>query len=1160
MPEQILHAVQNGVLDRNAALHILRALSRETALSDGIAVVGMAGRWPGAEDLRAFWQALERGLPVARPFPQARRKRLDDACVSAQGAATYHFGAYLDEIEYFDPEFFGMSLRDASLMDPAHRLFLETAWAAFEDAGTPLTRLAGTQTGVYVGYCSGSDDVSYESLIARAAPDLRSFAFTGTLPPMLPARLSKIYDLRGPSILLDTGCSSSLLAVHAAVQALHNGECDTALVAGVKTLLSPLVSDDAIGIESKDGITRPFAGGKGGTGIGEGAGAVILKRLADAKKSGDRIYCVIVGSAVNNDGKSGGLTAPNVRGQQDVLEAAWRAASLGTDDLAHIEAHGTGTRVGDPVEFEALGSAIRKLFEGRSAGCTVASAKSVFGHLDGAAGITGLIAGALCAHHGKRPPSRSFQSPNPFIPYLRSPLRLDPGVSNRPLGAGAAVGISSFSMVGTNCHIVVRGVAPGGSAAASPNAETVLLLSSHDMLMLREDIVSMAAFLSERVGPEWTSVVRSAACRAHFPHRLAIVVRTKDEAVVTLAGILSAWAAGTEMRDYAHVASSMEVCPAVARSPCGLTAREIAKAYLAGDSIDWHELYNSSPQCWLPPRSLRRVSCWFTPSRQLAIRGTRQESGPTPERSVMEVVRDTWVAVLDASNPTGDEHFFECGGDSLKAAVLMSRLSKRLDRELKPTVVWEYPVLRSLAAYLDSTQVRTGESGCPAREALPRAEGKESYPLTPVQRQFYLHSMMKSDTAYNIPFGLVFEGMLDRDRLSRAIQQLISADPGLQLIMAMRKGRPCFVVGEDAVAPLAYAEADSDAALTELLREFIKPHSLHKGPLARFMLVRLAQDRHMLAIDFHHAIMDGVSVSIWIERLRDAYETGIVVSPDRTSLDFACWFESALRDGYFEPHIAHWKQVLDGKNYGLLNLGRPRAGTDDFEGGRYTITVDQGVFDRVRQFARTSGLGLFPPLLIAYSVAISLEFGQSKFNLGTPMSGRNLSGLDQVIGMFVNMFPVPVDIDAGATLRSHIQAVAEWLRNAIEFQDFPLQALELDGKTPRSSQLYNAVFILQSLNVHPFSLGEKLRAEPYRSCDMPWNLVRFDLDLYAMEIDGELVLNFEHRLSAVEPERIKNLSEVMQAVLSHLPDMLNEPVSALLAAASPATRAFRTLQ
>ncbi|MEU9478101.1 SDR family NAD(P)-dependent oxidoreductase [Streptomyces sp. NPDC048191] len=434
---------------------------------EAVAVIGMACRLPQADSPQAFWQLLREGGDAVVPAPEHRWP--------ADGDRTW-YGAFLDQVDGFDATFFGISPREAVETDPQQRLVLELGWEVLENAGIVPARIRDSRTGVFVGAIW--DD--YADLLGRRGPDgSTSHTVTGTHRSIIANRVSYVLGLHGPSLAVDAGQSSSLVAVHLACESLRAGESDLAIAGGVNLnlLTDTTVTSSKFGALSPTGRCRTFDAEADGYVRGEGAGLVLLKPLEQAVRDGDRIQCVILGSAVTNDGRTNGLTVPSAEYQAEAVRRAQAAAGLGPSSVQYVELHGTGTRIGDPIEAAALG-AVFAADRAEDAPVRVGSAKTNVGHLEAAAGITGLLKAALSIGNRELPASLHYRTPNPDIPLrdLRLRVQSEHGAWPRPEQRLVA-GVSSFSMGGTNCHVVLAEhvpdeTAPGATPAPSDTTRT----------------------------------------------------------------------------------------------------------------------------------------------------------------------------------------------------------------------------------------------------------------------------------------------------------------------------------------------------------------------------------------------------------------------------------------------------------------------------------------------------------------------------------------------------------------------------------------------------------------------------------------------------------------------------------------------------------------
>jgi amino acid adenylation domain-containing protein len=494
-----------------------------------VAIVGVGCRFPGASGPEAFWNLLANGVDAVGPVPGSRRNEL--------GELPGLRGGFLDAVDGFDADFFGIAPREATEVDPQQRLLLEVAWEAFEDAGIVPDRLAGAKVGVFVGVSTGD----YGRLIQSRGGDHSAHALTGNASSVAANRISYAFDFRGPSLAVDTACSSSLVAVHLACQSLASGESDLALAGGVNLILAPemLAAFEQAGFLAPDATCKAFDARADGYVRGEGAGLVLLKPLARALADGDPIHAVIRGSAINQDGRSNGLTAPSAQAQERVLRDACRAAGVSPGQVGYVEAHGTGTLLGDPIEASALGSV---LVEGRngSGKCRVGSVKTNIGHLEAAAGVAGLIKAALMLERKAIPPSLHFATPNPSIPFDRLPIAVSTSLDPWPADHPRLAGVSSFGFGGTNAHVVLEGFDWVPAEVGSVTLDSSLVtLSARSPEALRALATAYAGCLASG-----TSLVdlafTTARHRSEHDHRAAFVARSNAEAI----GLLGALAAG----------------------------------------------------------------------------------------------------------------------------------------------------------------------------------------------------------------------------------------------------------------------------------------------------------------------------------------------------------------------------------------------------------------------------------------------------------------------------------------------------------------------------------------------------------------------------------------------------------------------------------------
>ena len=607
------------------ALLVIEHLERELAAvrsgaNEPIAVVGMGCRFPGeASNPESYWKMLCDGVDTVAPIPENRWpvEPIYDADRNSSGTIYTRFGSFLGDVSGFDADFFGVSPGEARRLDPQQRLLLEVTWEALEHAAIAPATLRNSPVGVFVGI--GQND--YAQLLLNAG-DLRSitrFDGTGNGFCFAPGRVSHTFGLRGPSMAIDCACSSSLVAVHLACQSLRARDCDLALAAGVQLILSPEVTVFLCraGALAPDGRCKTFDAAADGFGRGEGCGLVVLKRLSDAVASGDFIWGVIRGSAVNHDGASSGLTVPSVTAQIDLLARALRGAGVDPAAVGYVEAHGTGTQLGDPLELEALATVYCR---GRSPTnpLRLASAKSNHGHLEAAAGVAGLIKTVLALHYGKLPPHLHFSKPNPHIPWSALPVRIPTKLEEWSKDPVRIAGVSSFGFGGTNAHVIIEAASDTPSATPA-DTPSILLLSARTATAVRELAGRYAEHWEQHPDLKVRDVCGTAAVgRDHFPHRVSLIVDSRKAAC----SILRAVARG----DLPTHALTGNVSHQEVKSKNGdaaaRTLEQAAADYVKGRPIDWERWFPNGFRApvVLPTYPFSRQPFWIEEPRITSLR------------------------------------------------------------------------------------------------------------------------------------------------------------------------------------------------------------------------------------------------------------------------------------------------------------------------------------------------------------------------------------------------------------------------------------------------------------------------------------------------------------------------------------------------------------
>ncbi|MCO7224347.1 type I polyketide synthase [Pleionea sp. CnH1-48] len=688
-----------GTADNNDG-DLVKPVKQDKRESD-IAIIGMAGKVGGTTDLEDFWRLLAEGRSGMSELPDARRKDVEEflrlsGVLNKVSQDDYLRAAFLSDIDHFDYEFFGLSKHEADMMAPEQRLFLESAWHALEDAGYGCDEIKGSNTGVFAGISNDFGE-SYRRLTDTLAPDASEISVVGNINSVIACRLAYLFDLQGPTMLVDTACSSSLVALHLACQSLRSGECDMALVGTVNINLVPLLLEPTTGVGVKDikdnfatdSHTKAFDERSDGMSIGEGVLMFALKPLSKALDDGDQVHAVVRGSAINQDGQSVGLTAPNSQAQAKLIQRAWRDAGVTARDVSYIEAHGTGTRLGDPVEISGIQQAFKQATS-RKQFCAVGSVKSNIGHLDNAAGLAGLAKVVLSMKHGKLPASLNFNQPNRQIAFEQSPVFINDRLSewaneqwstDHSQSGEAIAGVSSYGLSGTNCHVVLQSVGrqPTNSKKTDnrpkDNQRKYLLpLSAKTSSALKALVESYLSFLPKNPHLEANDLCFTAAMgRLHHRHRLAFVFSSLEQLSEQLSTYLNNEgdspeqiindAQDQDLNNKTH--QVLETLSESAENPQQYKEKllELADYYRQGAELNWAQVFEGkgfqgkAQRISLPLYPFAKHRCWIDTTTAGEVLSASRGGGELLNHPLLTQVLETQELSIYRTTLSAESHW-----------------------------------------------------------------------------------------------------------------------------------------------------------------------------------------------------------------------------------------------------------------------------------------------------------------------------------------------------------------------------------------------------------------------------------------------------------------------------------------------------------------------
>ncbi len=745
------------------------AMTVEPPAEQAIAIVGMSGRMPGAADLEAFWENLAAGRTSIADVPAERWDwhPYYDPKPEQPGRIYCKSGGFVGEIDRFDARFFKMSASEAEVTDPQQRLFLEECWKALEDAGQPPSALRGSSCGVFVG-CAAGD---YAEHLKHTTPV--AHAFWGNSPSLIASRISYFLDLHGPSVAIDTACSSSLVAVHMAVQSIRSGECEMALAGGVFLSTTPnlFLSASLAGMLAPDGRCKAFDDGADGFVSGEAVGAVVLKPLERALRDGDTIHAVIRGSGVNQDGHTYGITAPSVQSQAELERSVYRQAGIDPGTIQYIETHGTGTKLGDPIEVDALTQA----FEGSTAErnfCALGSVKTNIGHAAAAAGIAGLLKVVVSMDHGAIPPSLNYEKANSHIRFEDSPFFVNTTRREwlRPPGGVRRAAISSFGFSGTNAHLLLEEF-PAEARPVEQEETRIVPLSAKDEERLTESIRRLRSFVGRSADLRMDDLAHTLQSgREAMESRAAFIVASRQQLIEALdrylAGDRKGIAKGRVTRASAKAASVGDAVSALLDAAAGSrrTGRlaggapfaQLAELWCQGAAIDWSRMpgQSNARRIPLPTYPFARDRFWIdagpmaqpvrssAPAVQASLVTSPAIDVPSSEfvaapavafedalRLVVDAVAEEMGIASGSIDPVTP--FAELGADSILVRSLLARIEQHFG-PIPTSVLMDAGSPEKLARYLAASHSLIAPRAEPAAEE--RSKPVLTAAVTPLAR------------------------------------------------------------------------------------------------------------------------------------------------------------------------------------------------------------------------------------------------------------------------------------------------------------------------------------------------------------------------------------------------------------------------------------------
>lgn len=1167
LKKYILGQVQEGKLSPTDAKEMILELSDSEYGTSEIAIIGISGKFPGARNLDEFWDNLRSGICSIDKIPLNRLEDLQGKVDTENKVLPC--GGFLDEIDKFDPAFFRISPKEALYMEPMQRLFLQTAYEAVEDAGYGGNKIIGTNTGVYLG--NDSTNVSpYKDMLE--ADELTA---TGSWNGILATRISYIFNLNGPGMVVDTACSSGATAVHMACQALKAKECEMAIAGGICLIYYPEGQEQFSAlklVESADGTLRAFDKDANGSVWGEGVGAVILKPLSKAIKDRDNIYAVIKGSALNNDGASNGITAPNAVAQENLLVEAWKCAKVDPKTISYVEAHGTGTILGDPIEVKALNNAFLK-YTNEKHFCRIGSVKTNIGHTVAASGIASLLKVVLAMKYGELPASLNYKEANPYINFEDSAVKVNDSLTRwvkRDFPRRA--GINSFGFSGTNCHIVLE-EAPEIKSEVPQRENTVkiLLLSAMSKSALKEIINKYRSFIG-RVSLNLEDVCFTANTgRGHYNFRLAMVFNSENQLKEQLDilekrdfdnpvcengiyygeyKVVSKNTGKLENGDFTEDEQKVvsEKAAALLKENGDTPFSEdflynLAELYIKGADVPWDEFYKfqNRRRVSIPVYPFDRVRYWPNIIRKNIEAGKKKtDVSVSGERKAQKVelsgkgkgdytpleyqIAQIWGRELGIKEVNINDDFYELGGDSIIAIKVANSISQILENKFRVTMdtLLEYGTISDLANHIEEMEGEVNK----VEIEMPKTSLKtqEYYNLSHNQKRIWLLQKLDPNmVVYNVSGTVPLEFEVDVDILRKSINALICRHEMLRAVFVELGGEP-----KQRILPKYeyYMEVidltekeDFEDALITLIRELNKkPSDLSAVPPFEIKLFKCAKDKYKLYINIHHIITDGWSMPLIMNELMEIYQRyvkGLTIDLSAARFDYTDWIgeqEKWEKSEDFVRQSKYWQHEIS-KPLSVLNLpvDKQRPQMQTYNGGHVTIKLDKSRTENLKRLAKTLNVTLHMALMAQYFLLLNKITNDEDIIIGFPITGRDNKEVESIVGLFVNTLCIRVKFDELTTFKDLVLYVKEKCLRAYQNSKYPFELLVSDIN-PERDLSRNPIFSTVFQFYNDISSGND-------------DVSAFDLCLYCREVGKENIeIRMEYNSDIFKKETIRRFT------------------------------------
>lgn len=1144
--KKILGMVQNRKVNREAALELLTEINKNKQKpEEDIAVIGMAVRLPGIKDKDEFWEMLKNGMSYVNPLSDKRKQDTDEFLEKYMNVNNYEYveGGYLEEIDKFDAGFFNISPKEALNMDPSQRIFLETAYEAIEDAGYGGARIQNTKTGVFVGADHSKNNIlSYLSLCG--AHDYSSFV--GSLTGILASRVSFSLNIYGPSIVLDTACSSGMVAVHMACKSLINGESSMAIAGGVNIAVLPNKKNGPMGaLETPDRIVKSFDKDANGTIFSEGVGAVLLKPLSQAIKDKDNIQVIIKGSTINNNGRGSGLTALSGEAEKKLVIENIEVSKINPETITYAELHAATTILGDSIEIAGISNAFKKYTDKKNY-CAIGTVKANIGHTEACSGITALIKVILALKNKQIPPLINFNEINPLIDIEKSPFYINKKLTKwETEGVPRRASINCLSFNGTNCNMILEESEENKQGSLMKSKVNIFTLSADNETSLKELIIKYISFLEgEELNFESLCYTANTG-RGHYRYRLAVICNgvaairqaltafkergykgsEADRVFYSSFKIVSSkkQKEGNEIYPSDKAKLSVESKAIISKLKQGeeYKLEELCKIYIKGADINWEAFYEGEEiqKISLPVYAFKKDRFWpeITEVKTADNRYTEQKiaakdiriEGKDHSYSKIEIkLAQIWGNILGADAVNVYDSFFDLGGDSISAMAIVSVINKDILEGVTLNDILTHSTIYELAEFISTKKLTEAET---TYQSIAQIDKSESYLPSNAQKRLYsIQALDKKNTSYNIPIAINIKGELSLSEVENVLELIIDRHEQLRASFHINDGKLVMKIKEKVDVSVPYINLDN-RDLEEVITNYISPFDLSRSPLIRAVLIRVREKEHILVVDMNHIISDGTSVTIIMTEFINLISGNRNLPEVKAQYkDFAVWRNKLENSEEFKKQERYWKDKLLGAVSRLdlpTDFKRPKVKSS--KGSAAEVKLTKELSQSVIELAKEEKVTLYMMFLAIYNILLSKYSAKNKIIVGTVVQGRNHRDIQNTVGMFVNTIAVCNEPSFNIEFDTFLKQVKNNMLEVYDNQDYDFENLVkvLNIKRDLSrNPIFDVAYTFQNMSV------PDIKTEKFKICEhkIKNNMAQFDLNLSCSERNGQIVASIEY--------------------------------------------------